>query len=126
MPISIQIDHEARTVRATASGSLSAADLRRHLEELVAGGVIAYARVVDCRSASVNLIPEDIPHFVAFIRQLRERFGKTRTAYVSSSDVLYGLMRMYGMMNEQHDPGFAVFRTLEEAEAWIGLDTTES
>jgi hypothetical protein len=26
---------------------------------------------------------------------------------------------MYGMLNELRDPGFAVFRSMEEARAWL-------
>ncbi len=42
-----------------------------------------------------------------------------RTALVVSTSVDFGMARMYGSLAQTVDPGFSVFRDLDEAEAWL-------
>jgi hypothetical protein len=63
--------------------------------------------------------------------EIRASFGaryRTRVAHVADSPLAYGMLRMYEALSEVGDAiperHFAVFRTMEEAEAWLSETAT--
>lgn len=118
MSIHYRIDHEARRVRVELDGIVTPAAYGDHLERLAAEGGLRYGRLVDARRADLVVRTSDVTHFVHQLTRLRQIHGRARTAFVVSGDALYGMARMYQMRNEDADPGFGVFRSMDEAEAW--------
>ena len=45
----------------------------------------------------------------------------TKTAFVATRDAFFGLSRMYQAHRDESTGEFSVFRTLSEAEQWLGL-----
>ncbi len=43
---------------------------------------------------------------------------------MAAADVAFGTARMYQMLTEAHVKNIGVFRDIEEAKAWLGLDAT--
>ncbi|HEU4828947.1 MAG TPA: hypothetical protein VFT04_07110 [Gemmatimonadales bacterium] len=119
MPVTYVVDRERRLVRATASGTMASDDFLPYLEALEAEGLIAWPQIVDAREAVIRITPEDVRRFVFLIDGLRARHGHSRTAFVTRDDSTYGMLRMYAALGEATDPGFAVFRSEAEAEAWV-------
>ena len=118
MTIAYTIDHDARLVRVALDGHVTPDGYTRHLEELAAAGGLGYGRVVDARAADFPLRPDDVAHFVRLLARLRGVHSVARTGFVVSSDALYGMLRMYQVRGEATDPGFAVFRSMDDALAW--------
>ena len=48
----------------------------------------------------------------------------TRRAFVAPSAIAFGLARMFGMYAELASQTIAVFRSLDEAVRWLGLEST--
>jgi hypothetical protein len=49
-------------------------------------------------------------------------YGKgSRRAFVASSDTIYGLARMFELARVGAEDEFRVFRSMDEARAWLGL-----
>jgi hypothetical protein len=122
--ITYSIDHESRTVHVELAGAVTAASYRAHVERLAAEGALGYARVVDARHANLVLKPDDIARSVELVTRLRREHGTARTGFVATGDALYGMARMYQMRNEEGDPGFAVFRRIEDALEWTRAEAS--
>lgn len=57
-------------------------------------------------------------------QQLESKLKDCRQAIVTSSDLHYGMTRMYIAMMSETFPNIRVFREMEEAQAWL-FDETE-
>lgn len=116
--ISFTVD-AAGVVRTTMRGLINAADLIAHIRARGAAGVMNRAQLIDAREARLELTPEHLYAIADVIEQIRSVHGVSRTAFVAGEDFAYGMGRMYGAISERQDPGFAVFRSMSEAEAWL-------
>ena len=103
-------------------GTVRLADLEAYALRLGTLGLFTRPRLVDLRSSSLELTSDDMHHFADIMQHLRGVYGTGRTALVAPADLDYAMGRMYGMLTEVRDPGFAVFRSLHEARAWL-IDT---
>jgi hypothetical protein len=57
----------------------------------------------------------DVAHVNPFRRDARR-------AFIVTSEEAFGLTRMFGLYTDSSEDEFAIFRTLEPALEWIGLD----
>jgi hypothetical protein len=119
MPITYEIDHAARRVEVVVRGEVTPAAYRAHLDDLARQGAMAYGRVVDAREMEMSLRPRDIEDFMRKLAAMRKAHGVARTAVVVAAEATFGMARMYQMRNEAADPGFGVFRSIDEARAWV-------
>jgi hypothetical protein len=79
----------------------------------------------DVRNCQTNMTTEDIRRLVRRVHALQRAhvdFGPT--AIVADSDMLYGMARMFALLNEAPDhgkpgPPIEVFRDVREAEQWL-------
>ena len=115
-------DEATGLVRTWLLGPIGLRDLEAYAHALSDRGLIARPRLVDGRQARFETSSDDIAHFADVMEDLRLRHGHSRTAFVASADLQYGIGRMYSMVSASRDPGFAVFRSVEEAEAWLAED----
>lgn len=117
--ISFRVD-PAGLVRTVMEGRIALAHLIAHTQAREALGVLGRPQIVDLREARLNLSAEDIRRLAGLVGELsrRTRFG--RTAVVASGDYGYGIARMFAAYDAAGPDRFAVFRTMEEAEAWVG------
>ncbi|GAC1474828.1 MAG: hypothetical protein PVSMB7_30110 [Chloroflexota bacterium] len=51
--------------------------------------------------------------------------GSARRALYAPRDVIYGLCRMYEMLLPGEHENFRVFRDLEKARAWVGVEIAD-
>ncbi len=121
MPFDIVIDAEHRIVYSRAWGEFTEADVLAHRQHLKAD-----------------------PQFDSTFRQLADFSGVTRLAisatsiraltssdpwdsgsrraYVASTDVVFGMTRMYATLLGESKSNIAVFRRAEEARRWLDVD----
>ena len=119
IPLSFRIDRGTRTVRTKGRGVIRLDDFVAHMHALVKGKVFAYPQLIDAREARLKITTGDVRKLVDQVEVLRRIHGTARTAFVTRYSADFGMMRMYGILSEECDPGFAVFREIGEAENWI-------
>jgi len=125
MPISYSIDTEAGIVLTKASGRLSDEDILGHKKSLIEDprfepGMREISDVRDVTELAVT--PTGIRTFVSFDRASATDRSGHRLAIVASEDFVFGTARMYQMTGSEDD-SVGVFRCLDEARAWLGVET---
>jgi hypothetical protein len=108
-----------RFLRVSMTGDVRVEPLAHHLLEIAAEQLFAHPRLVDVRGGRLALSRDDVRWLVQLVGGLRRVHGVSRVGVVASDDVSVGVAQMYATLNQQADPGFAVFRDAAEAEAWV-------
>lgn len=122
MEMKWQQDDRARLVVITVTGRLGAGDVRTMLDEQAAKGTWAYAVLYDEREARVDLSAAEMQMLAAHAALLSQTHGpRGRVAIVVSADVDYGVNRMVSAYAEAAGYGLEVFRSLETAYRWLGV-----
>jgi hypothetical protein len=123
MPFSFRIDIERGLVLFTGLGTFTSKDLLTCLEDVVAhpGFQPHFDHLVDMRQVT-DFQPgaED-----NMIRAARDRDDVNlqggRFAIVSSSDLVFGMTRMYETLMNDAGVKVRTFRSMDEAKTWLGL-----
>ena len=121
MPADFYIDVPRRMVFSYGSGMLRLADFRDHMERLLAHPDFRpeFSQLLDFRRAEgVVITTEEIVLLAA-----RNVFSpKSKRAFVVSTDLHFGLVRMFGAYRENAgEQGIKLFRKMKEALAWLAL-----
>ena len=72
-------------------------------------------------------LSEEVKEHVALLGEKLKTLGKPKVANVVSTDIDFGMIRMFEIYAEgvlQHE--FHVFRSLEEACEWLGIETSDT
>jgi hypothetical protein len=119
MPFFYKIDKQRRLVMSTAAGVLSKAEVLGHQDQLL--------KDPDFDPSFSQL--SDLTHVTGFevtqadMRELTERTvfsPESRRAVIVSTDLAYGMSRMFGIFRESKgERGIRVFRKLEDALDWV-------
>lgn len=125
MPGSYRIDVTGGVVYSRAWGALTDAEVAAHGQALLADPrfdpgfrqIVDFLELTDIRlsGAGVREIARHNP-----FRQ------DARRAFVVASDEAFGLTRMFWMFTNSSADAFQIFRALEPAFEWIGLERTAS
>lgn len=123
MPLSYAIDSERRLLRIIAVGEVSPSE-DRALNRAWASDpryVPGMAILVDNRARAAGAKAAYVKAMAVASRRHAHLFENTRCALVVSRDVQYGMSRMYELCAEGGPIETAVFRSVEDAEAWLGI-----
>jgi hypothetical protein len=127
MPIDYRIDSQRRLAEVEVRGRLRAQDLR-DFEERVRGDPAYFSGIdelIDLRGADLSgLDTAPIRSLAAFFRDGRGQ-REVKVAIVACRDADYGLSRMYQALRGEERGPLEIFRSIEEARAWLGLDAEE-
>lgn len=122
MPLTYEIDEMRGLITVTAIGELNNQQLI-DLHNLFASDPAVrpeFAILFDMRGATdAGVTPEGVRNLAGLPFILSR---ESRRAVVVRSDLGFGMARMYGLRREPRGPAFEVFRDIEEAKRWIGLD----
>jgi len=118
--ISYTTDHQARIVRVTARGAITAAAHVRHVRGLAAAGLFGYGRLEDYRQASVHFTREDLQRVLQVVHQLRRGSQPARTAFVTTDELFLGMLQMYEVLAVEPAHVVRAFLDIGDAEAWLG------
>ena len=121
MPLSYQIDKQYNILACKVSGVLSVDEVRKFRADL---------RVDELFSNRLNLLFDmheatDFDISSAEFREIAADSPMSKTskrAYVASSEVVYGQLRIFAGHSLADPDYFRVFRDLAEARRWLGLD----
>jgi len=119
MPVSFEIDAARGIVRTVASGRVTYDDLARHLAEEEGDDALGLAELLDGRGATTDITPNQVRLLVARTDALvrKGRFGAL--AIVTDNTFAFGMARMYQILTEPLPVQIGVFRSLDEATAWL-------
>src|SRR5512136_1540987 len=126
MPIEFQCDHEKRLVLAKACGVLTEEEIFGYQREVWSReDVTGYDEVIDMSGVEKieSALSNRIKDLAALAASMDTRSTRTKFAIVAANDYAFGLGRMYEAhraMNDRSTKEVAVFRTMEDALAWIG------
>jgi hypothetical protein len=126
MPIKFHCDHGKRLVLAKAYGILTEEEIFGYQREVWSREeIIGYDEVIDMSEVEKIVSPRSyrIRDLAALAASMDSRSTRTKFAIVATDDFAFGLGRMYEAyrtLNDRSTREVAVFRTMEDALAWIG------
>jgi hypothetical protein len=126
MPIEFHCDHGKRLVLAKAYGILTEEEIFGYQREVWSREeMIGYDEVIDMSECGKIVSPRSdrIRNLAALAASMDSRSTRTKFAIVAKDDFAFGLGRMYRayrILNDRSKREVAVFRTMEDALAWIG------
>jgi hypothetical protein len=118
MPARFDVDHERRLVTITQVGPWSVDQLLNEVEQLDPRAV-EYAIVVDTRLVEPGLSGRDVLRVVSRLSLLKRIRMRGPIAIVATQPVVFGTARMFATHAESIGLRVSVFRTFEEADAWL-------
>jgi hypothetical protein len=121
MAMSHSIDAEHRIVLCRAWDDLSNEDLHEHYRNIAADPAFqrSYRQLGDLRE--VTHVSADSAA-IAAVATLQIFAPGSRRALIATSDVIFGLARMFASYAEDAGQLVRVFRDADEATAWLELD----
>ena len=125
MAFSFEIDTERRVVLFTGAEVFSTEDMLTCVEQVASHPDFRpdFDHLVDMRAVT-DFAPsaEDVK-----TRAKRDHEGKvlnaSRIAIVSSSDIVFGMSRMYETLMDDASVTVRTFKEMESAKSWLGLDS---
>lgn len=78
--------------------------------------------IADCRKATTRMTGKEIQKLASYAQKTDPLWGDSKWAILASSDLVYGLSRMYSALTTDYDVQTHVFRTVDEAKDWLGID----
>jgi len=77
--------------------------------------------VADFRECRTALTGVDVQRLAHYAKRVEAAWGETKWAILATNDVIYGLTRIYMALTSEYDIQTHVFRSVEQAEDWLGL-----
>jgi hypothetical protein len=124
MPLTYEILPAEKLIVTTATGTLTDEHVLDHKRRLSADPLFSneLVELADVRGVTdLQVTPEGIRSFVDFDRTV-EHEESHRRAVVASEAFTFGMARMYQLSSGSNDASLGVFRTIEEARRWLGLE----
>lgn len=105
-------------------GEISASELKRHLTAVYTEQRDGSCdRLIVIRNSKCLLSGSDVARMAKFARKLHGFKARHRTAIVASSACEFGISWQYQLYSDASLDRFNIFRELNEATAWLGLDS---
>ena len=121
MPGSYRIDVAKGIVYSRAWGPLTDEEIAAHAKTLRADPRFdpGFRQIVDYRELTTIGVTSDGVHEVARQNPFRR---DARRAFVVTTEEAFGLVRMFWEYTDSSREHFAIFRAIEPAFQWVGLD----
>ena len=126
MPITYQLDHDARLIRATVRGDFTANEMLACVSGAATeAGEPGWNILSDHREIGEPATRGQVEILVEQLASLRRFFAEARWAVIVSKPASFGMMRMLSAMAERVPMEVRVFKDAEHAEWWVrtGVDT---
>ncbi|MBM2838107.1 MAG: hypothetical protein HW415_732 [Deltaproteobacteria bacterium] len=125
MPINYRIDLRQNMIWTTVTGILTDGELLEHKQKIVRDPDFrpGMRELSDVRNVEqIDITSEGVQRFVAQDADDVLLLRNHRIAIVAQEDVVFGMARMYAMMTEKYLGDVMVFRDMEDAIAWLGIE----
>ena len=120
-----RIDPEAKLVHMIGSGRLTDEEMLACVVALRSDpGLVPDAVVLsDMRAITMGFSSQGVRKMLDIMVDTADRRAETKGAVVVGNDVTFGMARMMSLMaDERVSPVFRVFRDLDSACEWLGID----
>lgn len=126
MSIDFAVYPEQHLVRVTCGGLLSQEEFEDYLARRDADPrfSLAFQRLMDARGLTELPTAAAMRRFVEYLATGNPQ--RVRIAFVATADALYGMFRMAEIISEMNGFEHRAFRTLRQAEAWLGVANVPS
>ena len=120
MPVTLEVDHELHKATTVATGPITMADIRSHLEDETQRGGLGYRELIDGSKASVGFTTTDVRATVDILRKLGREGALGPAAVIVPDEVSYGMLRLLEILLEDV-VAVRPFRERErhDAEEWL-------
>lgn len=128
MPITYRFVEKSNTFVVTCSGTVTDKEFIAHRKELEADQHLrpGYLLLVDlCHAAAINISVSTFRMDAKMVKS-SPRHSNTRTAIVAPKKTIFGMARIYKVLNEGGPQKVMVFRTMVEAEQWLGISVEDN
>jgi len=122
MPITTRIDPKTGLRRHKVDGTFTLGVIRTVLQAIYSRPDFrADADVLwDFRDATPDFSADEVQQLADYVAKHWGPEGKSKAAFVVTSDLQFGMTRMYEMLlNSQSKNSLMVFRKIEDAERWL-------
>ena len=122
MPIHYSVDSERHLIQITYVGTVTKDDIVQHRHDLETDprDIAGYDALIDL-TASTSILPsDDVRELARFARA--QPWPTSRRAIVSTAAAQFGSMRMFEMLAEPGPRQYRVFKSADEACAWLGIE----
>jgi hypothetical protein len=128
MPIAYRVDHEVGLVVAAGQGILTDADVFGYQRDVWSRpDVTGYNELIDMTQVTQFAVPsaDRVRDLARLAARMDDTGSRTRLAVVASTDVAFGLGRMfqsYRQLDRRGTKEMAIFRTMEEALTFLQIE----
>ena len=121
MPINRRIDDDPTLIYTVLSGRVTDTELWSYYQRIIAEMTyVPWRELVDgTQVAEMVLTSEGLTRLAGIIEASLEKLRDGRVAMVATTDVTYGVFRMWELQREALNYEVRVFRDLERALAWL-------
>ena len=121
MPIHYSVDCERRLIEITYVGTVTKDDIVQHRHDLETDprDISGYDALIDLRGSDSVLPSDDVRELARYARN--QPWPSSRRAIVSTAVAQFGSMRMFEMLAEPGPRQYRVFRSADEARAWLSV-----
>jgi hypothetical protein len=124
VPIEHRYDAENRTLFIEVSGEITEAELMDGARKLASDPSVpaGHRELVDLSRAQTGVSPATLRHVAAVFAAADRKPEESQVAIYAPGDLFFGLARMYEAFRASSSVRIRIFRTLDEARAWLGID----
>jgi hypothetical protein len=121
MPVQQWVERDRRRIRLVAAGELTMDDILKAINGAVEDPAFepGFDVLSDHRALGEPLTSDQLKQATAHLQNLSQHFAGSRYAVVATTPASYGMMRMFSVLAERIPLKVGVFRSMEEAEAWL-------
>ena len=119
---------EGSVVRSYAKGTITQKDLQDYLLVLLKDDryVDAMKEICDLREAELDMSMKDVYSYAQFMKTQDTHFEGCSLAIITSSDLLFGLGRIYYSLTNSLNLQKNIFRSIEQAEKWLEINPAKA
>jgi len=121
MPVTYQINREARFIETYCTGAVTFEEVMSHFEQLEDEAALPERLDVLLDLAGATTLPESgqLLEVARAVDRLKAKLEWGACAIVASRDALFGMSRMFEAFVEGSFARIAVFRKREDAKGWL-------
>lgn len=123
MSHTIRLNDDLGVIVLRAKRSMDVAEIELAFTEMLSlsGFREGLSLVVDFRGSETPISGAEVRQLADYARRLDARWGATKWSFLASADMTYGLSRIFMALTSEHQVETHVFRTLADANGWLGL-----
>ena len=123
MAHTISFNKDLGVIVLRAKHSMDVDELEHSFDELVnlPGFKEGLSLIFDFRGSTTPVTSVELRRLAVYAERSDAQWGDTKWSFLASTDVTFGLSRMYMALTAKHRVETHVFRTPGDADDWLGL-----